>query len=228
MQFWSGRMRLFASLTVLVAGCAVTGPVSREADRLDCSEQVNTSHGPVKGDELGEACAWRGIPFAAVPLGELRFAPPQDAQVWNTPVDGRRFRSDCEQGEGFLSGSKPDEDCLYLNVYASRDPDVRAGAPLPVMVFIYGGGFVSGGSSSALYAGDQLASHGVVVVTINYRLGPLGYLASEQLQTDQGVDNLGNMGLLTSQPVVAIQSLAFAAISARLPAEQNPLSIMAA
>ena len=116
MQFWSDFRRALCCSVVVVAGCAVAHPVSRGAATLDCSARLYTSRGPVRGDSLGDACAWRGIPFAAAPLDELRFAPPAEAPAWTEPVDGRTFRSDCEQGEGLLSGSNPDEDCLYLNV----------------------------------------------------------------------------------------------------------------
>ena len=180
----------------LTAACSESVVHPSETASRDCLAVVQTTRGPVRGDALGQACAWRGIAFAQPPVGDLRFAPPHTPEPWDTAIDGKLYRSDCEQGEGFLAGRDPDEDCLYLNVYASTEVPKDPADRRPVMVFIYGGGFVSGGASSPLYAGDQLAAHGVVVVTINYRLGPLGYLASEQLQADQGVDNLGNMGLL--------------------------------
>ncbi|XP_046994911.1 juvenile hormone esterase-like [Schistocerca americana] len=115
--------------------------------------------------------AFRGIPYAQPPIGELRFQTPQPATNWEGVRDATAYGSDCVQNTG--DGS---EDCLYLNVYVPGVPEQGAG--LPVMFWVHGGRFIRGGGSDREYGPDFLVSYGVILVTINYRLGQLGFLST--------------------------------------------------
>lgn len=161
---------------------------------------ISTNQGPVTGLQTAALRTFFGIPYAAPPIGSLRWNAPQPVTPWTVPRDATAFGSQCtEVVSGFFDVPnetkgevKGTEDCLFLNVYA---PGEVAPARLPVMVWIHGGSFTAGAGS--LYDGSVLArKHGVVVVTLNYRLGPLGFLALPGLSTDGGV---GNYGLLDQQ-----------------------------
>ncbi|XP_049862378.1 venom carboxylesterase-6-like [Schistocerca gregaria] len=115
--------------------------------------------------------AFLGIPYAEPPVGDLRFEPPQVASGWEGVRDATQYGSDCVQETG--SGS---EDCLYLNVYVPGVP--QEGAGLPVLFYVHGGGFIKGSGSDQKFGPDFLVSYGVILVTINYRLGPLGFLST--------------------------------------------------
>ncbi len=141
--------------------------------------QVETTHGRVRGTSDEGLEVFRGIPFAKPPVGELRFRAPEPAEPWGGVREATEFAATAPQGEraiGFLPQGKPevrDEDCLYLNVFTPAVDDARR----PVMFWIHGGGFTGGSGSGAMYDGANLARRGdVVVVTINYRLGALGFL----------------------------------------------------
>jgi len=142
--------------------------------------------------------AWKGIPYARPPLGDLRWRPPLPASRWAGVRDARAFGSACVQPPqsptGLYSGGMAlpvSEDCLTLNVWAP----VRA-RKLPVMVWIHGGALVGGSSSEPLYDGAKLARQGILVVSINYRLGLLGYLAHPALSAESPQHLSGNYGLL--------------------------------
>ncbi|MFB5762815.1 carboxylesterase/lipase family protein [Paenibacillus medicaginis] len=160
------------------------------------SIRVSTKNGELQGTEADGIFSWKGIPFAQPPVGPLRFRAPQPPQAWEGIRDASQFGPVCPQpqksAEGIF-GSRtgqpaPSEDCLYLNVWAPK-----ADAPCPVMVWIHGGTFVTGSGSMSLYNGTALASNGgVVVVTINYRLGPFGFLHLSPF----GEDLVSNAGLL--------------------------------
>src|SRR5262249_39049293 len=140
--------------------------------------QVMTDHGPVLGHPAADQAAitaYLGIPFAAPPVGDLRWRPPQDAAPWTAPLDAAAIGPACEQPPGGLGQTGPySEDCLTLNVWT---PSPAAIAHAPVMVFIYGGAFVHGGSNQSTYDGAMLAARGVVAVSFNYRVGVFGFLA---------------------------------------------------
>ncbi len=167
---------------------------------------VATREGLLAGtNDIGATIAWRGIPFAAAPLGALRWRAPQPAPSRQRVLAATEFGPGCPQGpaQGFFGGAPPrtDEDCLSLNVWA---PEAAAAGttPLPVMLWIHGGGHVQGGSSQQLgtrplFDGSVFAQRGVILVSINYRLGPLGYAAFRELigeHPDQ--PGAGNYGLL--------------------------------
>lgn len=167
-------------------------------------ELVQLDSGPVTGllEEADGIDVWifKGIPFAAAPVGELRWRSPQPVAPWTEPRACTEFGGACPQvgGEGMfdlaaLAVGTMSEDCLYLNVWS---PAESADDKLPVMVWIHGGSFESGSGSMAIYDGRRLAAQGVVVVTINYRLGPLGFLAHPALSAESGDGASGNYGLL--------------------------------
>ncbi len=158
---------------------------------------VRTESGLVAGTLVDGVASWKGIPFAAPPLGDLRWRPPQPAAAWKGVRLAEAYGHDCMQ-EPFPSdaaplGTPPDEDCLVLNIWAPAD---RAGASRPVMVWIHGGGFVNGGSSPAVYDGSAFARRGVVLVSFNYRLGRFGFFAHPALTRETPNGPLGNYGYL--------------------------------
>lgn len=161
---------------------------------------------PVVGTVQGEAAgkwildgsqkAFLGLPYAAPPIGKLRWKPPRPPSPWKGVRDATNFAGRCEQwhvwNDYFFLDSGPTEDCLYLNVYtpASANPSSR----LPVMVWIHGGGFFAGAGSEPRYTNSALVSKGVILVTINYRLGVFGFLATKDLAREAG-GHAGNYGL---------------------------------
>lgn len=161
------------------------------------SPTAATTAGPVQGAVIDDIAVFRGVPFAAPPVGSLRWREPQPVQPWATVRPAVSAAPSCPQKRGLSleGGGDPgalNEDCLYLNVFTPR---ADAAAKLPVMVWIHGGALIFGGGGLAIYDGNALAKRGVVVVTINYRLGPLGFFAHPALATESpGGDN--NFGLL--------------------------------
>ena len=152
--------------------------------------------GPIRGLQGNGVAAYKGIPFAAPPVGRLRWREPQAVQSWTGVRVATTFAPACLQRGVSMPGEpdpKTSEDCLYLNVWA---PAGRSRAVRPVMVFIPGGGYTNGATSLPLYWGDRLARRGVVVVTLSYRLGPLGFLAHPELTAESPHQSSGNYGLM--------------------------------
>ncbi|MBV8928403.1 MAG: carboxylesterase/lipase family protein, partial [Mycobacteriaceae bacterium] len=147
---------------------------------------IETTHGPVRGSDNGRVTAWKGVRYAAPPLDELRWRAPQPPQPWTEIADATRPGPVCPQpqlpGVPLDLGAPQHEDCLTLNIWASSG--TAPGDAKPVMVWIHGGAYVLGSASQPLYDGTLLASGGdVVVVTVNYRLGALGFLDLSSLNT---------------------------------------------
>lgn len=141
--------------------------------------------------------AFLGIPFAQPPVGPLRWRAPQAPKPWNGERDASRFGADCTQAANpKLRGQGMGEDCLYLNVWAPAGATADAGAHLPVMVWVHGGGFVGGSGSDVRSHGADMARQGVVVVSFNYRPGLFGFLAHPALSTESPDGVSGNYGLL--------------------------------
>jgi para-nitrobenzyl esterase len=151
---------------------------------------VMTEFGLVQGAAEDGLTVYRGIPFAAPPLGDLRWRPPQPHAKWDGVRETTKFAPDPYQGDGKGNVS---EDCLYLNIWT---PARSAGERLPVLVWIYGGGFSFGSTSTPVHNGEHLARKGVVLVTLNYRVGPLGFLAHPELSAESPHHVSGNYGLL--------------------------------
>jgi para-nitrobenzyl esterase len=156
--------------------------------------EVNVTGGAIEGATTEDGIRiFKGIPFAAPPIGDLRWKPPQPLQPWDGVRDAKEFGPSPEQPRiTFLqSENQFSEDCLYLNVWT---PAKNANEKLPVMVWIYGGGFGGGSSADPLFEGSPLAHEGVVVVSFNYRVGRFGFLAHPELSRENGGAS-GNYGL---------------------------------
>ncbi len=154
---------------------------------------ANTHQGPVIGLRQGDVNIFRGIPFAAPPLGKLRFLPPRPPLPRSQPLDCRMLRDSAVQGAEKISPSiTHSEDCLHLNLWAPAS--ATQGSGLPVLVYIHGGGFSEGSPAKPVFDGSHFARGGVVQVNISYRLGALGFMAFEKVEEEHGF--LGNTGLL--------------------------------
>jgi para-nitrobenzyl esterase len=196
------RIELAAALLLAVAtGCGSEtseGSGSGAGPSTD-PDVVVVNEGALRGENAGDLRIFRGIPYAAAPVGDARLRPPAPPPAYDGERDAAAFAPTCPQYDRPGGGLSPptstivgDEDCLYLNVWAHSDEALR-----PVMVFIHGGAFVAGTGSDPLYEASKLARSGdVTVVTINYRLGALGFLASEALAAESGQDSAGNYGVL--------------------------------
>lgn len=185
-------------LTLVAALCATLVPlVFTSAARSQTMSRVTIDSGSVVGVQTGDLATYKGIPFAAPPVRDLRWKAPQPVAPWKGDLVADRFSPMCLQSlrpknSVFYLGEEPSsEDCLYLNVWSTA----KAGEKRPVMVFIYGGGWTIGSASLPLYGGENLARKGAVVVSLNYRLGALGFLAHPEL-TAEGGGASGNYGLM--------------------------------
>jgi len=158
--------------------------------------QVRIDTGSVSGAIKDGVQSFKGIPFAAPPVGPLRWRPPQPAAAWSGVRAATEYGHDCMQkpfpSDAAPLGTAPAEDCLVLNVW--RPADSRK--TLPVMVWIYGGGFVNGGSSPEVYAGDQFAKQGVIMVSFNYRVGRFGFFGFPALTAEHADEPKGNYGYM--------------------------------
>jgi para-nitrobenzyl esterase len=190
------RHRLREVLHAITAtGLTVAGAYSATAQAS--GPVVRLDSGRVRGEVTAAVAAFKGIPFAQPPLGELRWRAPQAPQRWRQVREALSYGPDCMQvpfpGDAAPLGVKPAEDCLYLNVWT---PARFTGRRLPVMVWIYGGGFVNGGSSPPEYDGSAFARDSVVLVSFNYRLGSFGFFAHPALSAEQAGQPLGNYGYM--------------------------------
>ena len=180
----------FAGLALLAL--AMTAPLS-------AADQVKIEGGTIEGTTGDEPSVriFRGVPFAAAPVGDLRWKAPQPAKPWSEVRQATEFGARCMQPPVFsdmvFRDAGNSEDCLYLNVWT---PAKSASERLPVIVWFYGGGFVAGASSEARYDGVHMAAKGAVVVTPNYRLGVFGFLSHPDLTKESGHNASGNYGLL--------------------------------
>ena len=192
----SGQSRLPMSRHRLLPALVATlmGP------SFPCSEALaiptKTESGMVDGVQIDGLFVYRGIPFAAPPVGALRWRSPQPAVIWLGTKKADRFSPVCMQTGSYPPDAPAEpasEDCLYLNIWTPVAGNTES---LPVMVWIYGGGLENGSASTPLYAGDRLARKGVVVVTFNYRIGVFGFLAHPDLSRESAQHTSGNYGLL--------------------------------
>ena len=174
----------------LAAGVVVSTAVA-------ASDEVKIESGRLKGVARDGVVGFKGIPFAAAPVGDLRWRAPAPVKAWTGVRPAAEYGADCAQkpfpGDAAPLGVTPAEDCLYANVWV---PEGSAGKKLAVMVWIYGGGFVNGGSSPAVYDGSQFAKRGVVFVSFNYRLGRFGFFAHPALTKENPKGPLGNYAFL--------------------------------
>ena len=181
-------------VTTLVAALLASVTVSVAAPG---TPTVATDKGPIRGVAIDGLQAFRSIPYAAPPVGDLRWRPPQEPARWTGVLDATQFANHCPQNPSPYGIASLTEDCLYLNVFTP--PKTNEGRPhlLPVMVWIHGGGLLLGESDG--YDPRRLVAEDVVVVTINYRLGALGVLAHPALTAESTYGGSGNYGLMDQQ-----------------------------
>jgi para-nitrobenzyl esterase len=184
-----GRLRYWGLLAVCLAA-GMLAPVVRGQVVLRRIAPIPTTGGLLAGEVLPSGVkAWLGIPYARPPVDELRWRPPQPMH-WRGVWDADRKMPECIQVlrphdiNNYFGEEATSEDCLYMNVWAP--PGAHPGSKLPVIAFIYGGGFSIGSSGMTLYDGEQVAKHGAVFVNFNYRLGILGFMAHPELTREQG------------------------------------------
>ncbi|MDQ3918148.1 MAG: carboxylesterase family protein, partial [Acidobacteriota bacterium] len=189
------RRALFVALSLAAAFLFAAAPAvgARAADR------VKTASGVVEGDgpQASGVRVFKGIPFAAPPVGELRWKEPQPLKSWAGVRQAVKFGPRCMQAPVFgdmnFRSEGMSEDCLYLNVWTPAKTD---GERLPVLVYFYGGGFVAGDGSEPRYDGESIAAKGIVAVTVNYRLGVFGFLAHPELTKESPHHASGDYALL--------------------------------
>jgi para-nitrobenzyl esterase len=186
--------------TYLICGLVVSGLILSFSTSVNAqSLTVKTEQGKVHGKTINgdKVKAFMGLPYAAPPVGDLRWKAPQAPAKWKGERDATRYGAHCAQNAVFADMIFQDgvnsEDCLFLNVYAPADATSKS--KLPVMFWIHGGGFAGGASSEPRHNGDFLPLKGVVLVTINYRLGVFGFLVTEELAREANGTS-GNYGLL--------------------------------
>jgi para-nitrobenzyl esterase len=197
------RMVVFLIVLCMVATTAflVVGCGQEETTRAETTMEVpQLDSGPISGLQEDGVWTYLGIPYAAPPVGELRWKEPQPVAAWDDVRPCTEFGPSCPQppwsydfSQEEMAVGEQSEDCLYLNVWTpAENPDEG----LPVMVWIYGGAFLIGSGSQILYNGRNLAEKGVVVVTINYRVNTLGFMAHPLLSEESPNGVSGNYGLL--------------------------------
>jgi para-nitrobenzyl esterase len=176
------------------------------AGAASAADEVTVENGKLQGttNEDHSVRMFKGIPFAAPPVGDLRWKAPRPAANWNGVRQADKFGSACLQtdvfGDIYFRDNQPSEDCLTLNIWIPAKP---ASAKIPVIVWFYGGGFVAGSSSEPRYDGENLAKKGVIIVNPNYRLGVFGFFSHPELSKESGHGASGNYGLLDQ--VAALQ-----------------------
>ena len=188
-------MTLRAMKCLLGCALAVTGTMGM----AQVGARVKTDGGTVEGELTADqkVLAFKGIPYAAPPVGDLRWKAPQPAAKWSGVKETKSFGYHCVQSGSYpdmqFHDSGPSEDCLTLNVWT---PAGAKPGSLPVMVWIFGGGFVTGGTSENRQDGQFLAHRDVVVVSMNYRLGIMGFMTHPELAAESGRNSSGNYGLM--------------------------------
>jgi para-nitrobenzyl esterase len=178
--------------TTFILALALAAPAAAEPARTVVTLHSGMVRGAVSTSATGNILFFKGIPYAKAPLADLRWRSPRDVEPWAGVRDALVFAPDCAQTTTLLATART-EDCLFLNVW--RPADKSASEPLPVMVWIHGGGYVNGGPSLAIHDGSALAGQGVLLVSISYRLGRLGFFAHPALVADpeRPVGNYGYM-----------------------------------
>jgi para-nitrobenzyl esterase len=191
---WARRAGLVLALVLALAPAravvASDGPASRPAIAV-------TDRGVIRGTQTAEGRQFLGVPYAAPPVGDLRWRPPQEHARWHGVLDTTAFGPHCAQTAGSFGLASTSEDCLFLNVFTPRGFSGAFPHRAPVMVWIHGGALVTGESDD--YDPAPMVARGVVVVTINYRLGALGFLAHPALAAESARGISGNFGVQDQQ-----------------------------
>src|SRR6185312_10005527 len=199
---WSSRvqgeqMQSFVRAGQLAAAIMLICAVSTVSNAA--TDQVTVYTGKLQGtiNADGSVRMFKDVPFAAPPVGDLRWKAPQPALKWTGVRAADKFGSACLQtnvfGDIYFRDAQPSEDCLNLDIWI---PAKAASSKLPVLVWYYGGGFVAGSASEPRYDGEVLAKKGIIVVNANYRLGAFGFLAHPELTKESPHKASGNYGLL--------------------------------
>lgn len=185
-------MKVFRSICLIIAALCLAAPAFAQTGPL-----VDAPAGRLRGEALADGInAFRGVPYARAPVGNLRWRAPAQARRWRGERNATQFGAACMQpssrGGSIYSNTHAamSEDCLFLNIWAPADAQNA-----PVFVWIHGGSLTTGAGSEAMYDGARMAQQGIIVVTINYRLGILGYMAHPELSFENGGVS-GNYGLL--------------------------------
>jgi len=187
------KKNLIFSILLCCIGAAAYGQSTPER----ASGRISTATGLVEGvTEISGIRSFKGIPFAAPPVGPLRWKEPQPVQNWTGVKKADHFGNRGMQkpiyGDMGFRADSSSEDCLYLNVWAPQS----TGKKLPVLVYFYGGGLMAGDGSEPRYDGESMAKNGIVVLTVNYRLGIFGFMAHPELSKESEQNASGNYGLL--------------------------------
>lgn len=161
-------------------------------------QQITTTSGSLEGIAESESViAFKGIPYAKAPVGERRWKAPEPFGKWDGVREAKQFGPKAMQtnifGDMVFRSNGTSEDCLYLNVWKPKNTGKKL---LPVLVYYYGGGFVAGDGSEPRYDGTSMAEHGIISVTVNYRLGVFGFMAHPALTKESGKNSSGNYGLM--------------------------------
>jgi para-nitrobenzyl esterase len=189
------QIGMWAKCVLVIAGMICGLSVAASADSLTVKTAQGKAHGKTIRD--GKVRAFLGLPYAAPPVGELRWKAPEPALKWKGTRDASNYGARCIQGHAYsdmvFQDSGENEDCLFLNVFTPGD--AAKNSKLPVMFWIHGGGYSGGSASEPRHNGDFLPLKGVVLVTINYRLGVFGFLATTDLAKEAN-GTAGNYGLM--------------------------------
>jgi para-nitrobenzyl esterase len=201
MRHIAGFARPAARLVIALAAFASAAVFAQIVDRPVPGDPVRIDSGRVAGKVLPSGVkAYFGIPYVAAPVRELRWRDPQPVKPWQGILNADRFGPECIQVlrrknlNHYFGEEATSEDCLFLNVWAA--PTAHAGARLPVVVFIHGGGFTLGSSGMALYGGENVARAGAVFVNFNYRVGAMGFMAHPELDAESPHHTSGDYGFL--------------------------------
>lgn len=185
--------RILHALLALALSVTVAGLYSQSAS----AQTVTIDSGKLSGVTSDGITAYKGIPYAAPPVGPLRWRPPQPVAKWSGVRSGKDYGHDCMQlpfpSDAAPLGTTPAEDCLVANVWT---PANSGSKKLPIIFWIYGGGWVNGGSSPAVYDGTSFAKNGVIFVSFNYRVGRFGFFAHPAITKESNGGLLGNYGYM--------------------------------